>query len=74
MCLVATGTCVFVDKGQFFKLNGNKDSKDSSVAEKNNGQILNEDFFKCQAKKDKCSLVSKKNAEKQQIWSKIDRK
>ncbi len=75
-CLVASGTCEFVEKGQFFKLNKNKDSEDSSVAGKNDDQILNDDFFKCQEKEEKCSVVTKQNkkTEKKKIWSKMTRK
>ncbi len=74
--LVASGTCELIETGQFFKLNENKDSEDSSVPGKNNDQILNEDFFKCQAKEEKCSVVTKQNkkTQKKDIWSKIYRK
>ena len=73
-CLVASGTCELIETGQFFKLNENKDSEDSSVPGKNNDQILNEDFFKCRAKEEKCSVESKQNkkTENKDIWTKID--
>ncbi len=68
-CLIATGNCVFVDKGQFFELDERKDSEDESQA-----SILNEDFFKCHQNEKHCSVVSKEKAGTAQTWRKISRK
>ena len=69
LCLMATGTCVFVDKGQFFQLAEKKDFEDASKV-----FVLNEDFFKCHQNEKHCPVVSKEKAGTAQTWRKISRK